>query len=151
MIVEEEYEDPRKINIPKIEGHREDKGLQIENPDITVSLKTKQVNIGTEVELKFAKIGDYWDNTMVDKVPKFLYKYQDIFTTKIIYLKGIINDPSMMKITLKPDVKPVKKRPYRLNLKYNEKVCLEVEKMLATCIIEPMEEPHWVSPMVIQE
>eukprot|EP00253_Pinus_taeda_P007395 PITA_07395 len=48
-----------------------------------------------------------------------------------------------MKITLKPDAKPIKQRPYRFNPKYKEKVCLELDKMLAVGIIEPMEEPDW--------
>ena len=59
VTVEEEDEDPRKINILEMEGHREVQGPQIENPDIITPMKTKQVNIGTEVETKFAKIGDY--------------------------------------------------------------------------------------------
>ena len=54
-----EDEDPLKINIPEIEGHHEVEGPQIENPDITAQLKTKQVNIATEVDPKFVKIGDY--------------------------------------------------------------------------------------------
>jgi len=66
-------------------------------------------------------------------------------------LKGIIGDPGMMKIMLKPDVKLVKKRPYRLNPKYKEKVYLELYKMLAVGIIEPVEESDWVSIMVVQE
>jgi hypothetical protein len=66
-------------------------------------------------------------------------------------LKGIIGDLGVMKITLKPDVKPIKQRPYRLNPKYKEKVCLELDKMLAAGIIEPVEESDWVSPMVVQE
>eukprot|EP00253_Pinus_taeda_P001903 PITA_01903 len=45
-----------------------------------------------------------------------------------------------MKITLKPKSKPVKQRPQRLNPKYKEKVRLELEKMLATGIIELVEE-----------
>jgi len=52
-------EDLRNINIPEAEGHREVEGPPIENPDITVPLKTKQVNIGTKVEPNFAKIEDY--------------------------------------------------------------------------------------------
>ncbi len=57
----------------------------------------------------------------------------------------------MMKITLKPDMKPIKQRPYHLNLKYKEKVCLELDKMLMAGIIELVEEYDWVSPMVVQE
>ena len=44
-----------------------------------------------------------------------------------------------MKITLKPDAKPFKQRPYRLNPKYKEKVRLELDKMLAIGIIEHVE------------
>lgn len=47
----------------------------IENLGITVPLKIKQVNIGTEEEPKFAKIGDYWDDTTVDEVAEFLREY----------------------------------------------------------------------------
>jgi hypothetical protein len=74
-----------------------------------------------------------------------------LFPTKITDLKGIIGDLGMMKITLKPDAKPVKQRPYRLNPKYKEKVRDELDKMLAARIIEPVEESDWVSPMVVQE
>ena len=66
-------------------------------------------------------------------------------------LKGIIEDMGMMNITLKPDVKPVKQRPYCLNLEYKEKVYLELDKMLAVDIIEPVEEYDWVGLMVVQE
>jgi len=56
-----------------------------------------------------------------------------------------------MKITLNPNANQVKKRPYRLNLKYKDKVHLELEKILAAGIIEPMEESDWLSPMVVQD
>ena len=65
-------------------------------------------------------------------------------------LKGIIGDFGVMKTTLELDAKPIKQRPYRLNPKYKEKVCLELDKMLAAGIIEPVEESDWVSPIVIQ-
>ena len=108
LTVEEEDEDPRKINILEIEGHREVEGPQIENPDITTPLKMKQVNIGIEEEHKFVKVGDYWDDMTVDKVTKLLCEYHDLFPPKFIELKGIIGDLGVMKIMLKPDVKPVK-------------------------------------------
>lgn len=96
-------------------------------------------------------LDDYWDDAMVDKVTKLLCEYQDLFPTKITNLKGIIGDLGMMKITLKPDAKPVKQRPYSLNPKYKEKVHIELEKMLAAKIIEPVEESDQVIPMVVQE
>ena len=66
-------------------------------------------------------IGDYWDDAMVDKAAEFLREYQDLFPTKFTDLKWIIRDLGMMKITLKPNVKLVKQRPYHLNPKYKEK------------------------------
>jgi len=87
-------------------------------------------------------LGPHWDEDTVDKVYEILRKYQDLFPTKFPDLKGIIGDLGVMKITLKPNVKPVKKRPYQLNPKYKEKVCQELDKML---------ESDWVSPMVVQE
>ncbi len=72
------------------------------------------MNISTEADPKFAKIGDFWDDATVDKVIELLRKYQDLFPTKFTDLKGIIGDLSVMKITLKPDVKPVKKSWYPL-------------------------------------
>lgn len=87
----------------------------------------------------------------MDKVVDLLHEYQDLFLTKIKDLKGIVCDLGMMKITLKPNAKPAKQRPYCLNLKYKEKVRVELDKILAARIIESVEESDWVSPMVVQE
>eukprot|EP00253_Pinus_taeda_P007043 PITA_07043 len=56
-----------------------------------------------------------------------------------------------MKIALKPNVKPIKQKPYSLNPKYKEKVRKDLDKMLEAGIIEPVEESNWVNPMVVQE
>lgn len=85
-------------------------------------------------------LGDYWDDATVDKVTELLHEYQDLFPTKITDLKGTIGDLGMMKITLKPDMNPVKQWPYRLNLKYKEKVRDKLDEMFAVGIIEPVEE-----------
>ena len=88
---------------------------------------------------------------MVSKVTQLLHEYQDLFPTKFLEMKGILGDIGVIKIPLKPDAKLVKHCPYRLNPKYKEKVRMELEKMLAAGIIEPVEESEWVSPMVVQE
>lgn len=151
MMDEGEDEDPRNINIPEVKDHREVEGLQIENSDITAPLKTRQVNIGTKAEPKFVKIEGYWDDAMVDEVVELLCKYHDLFPIKIFDLKGIIGDLGMINITLKLDAKPIKQRPYCLNPKYKENVCLALDKMIEAGIIEPMEESGWVSQMVVEE
>eukprot|EP00253_Pinus_taeda_P025695 PITA_25695 len=89
------------------------------------------------------------DDATVEKVIELLREYRYLFPTNIMELKGIRGELGMMKITLKPDVKPVKQQPYRLNLKYKEKVREELDKMLATEIIELVEESDWLSLMVV--
>jgi len=37
-------------------------------------------------------------------------------------MKGIVEELGIMKIPLKPDARPIKKWPYRLNFKYKERV-----------------------------
>jgi len=51
-------------------------------------LKTKQINISTEAKVKNIKIGDYWDDAIVDKVVELLCEDQDLFPTKFLDLKG---------------------------------------------------------------
>ena len=38
-----------------------------------------------------------------------------------------------------------------MNPKYKEKVKVELDKIIAARIIEPIEESEWLSPMVVQE
>jgi hypothetical protein len=66
-------------------------------------------------------------------------------------MKGIKGPMGEMRITLKPDERPVKQRPYRLNPKYKDKVKIELKKMLEAGIIEPVEELEWIIPMVVQD
>lgn len=103
------------------------------------------------MELKFVKIGDCWDDVVVDKIVEFLREYHDCFPTRFSDFKRIIGTLGVMKIMLKPDVNLLKQRPYHINPKYKEKVHLGLDKMLAEGIIEPVEESDWVSPTVVQE
>ena len=97
---------------------------------MTMPLKTRQVNIGTEAKFTFMKIRDYWDDVVVDKVIELLHEYLDLFPTTFSDLKRIIGYLGVMRITLKPNAKPMKQRPYHLNPKYKERALLELDKML---------------------
>ena len=66
-------------------------------------------------------------------------------------MKGIVEYLGEIKIPLKPDEKPLKKRPYRLNQRYKENMKDELDRMLDKGIIEPIEESEWISPIVIQD
>lgn len=73
------------------------------------------MNIGTEEKSKFANIGDYWNVETVEKIADLLHEYPDLFPTTLLEMKGIVGELGKMKIPLKPDAKPVRQRPYRLN------------------------------------
>jgi hypothetical protein len=55
-------------------------------------------------------------------------------------MKGIKGPMGDMRIHLKPDAKPVKLIPCRLNPKYKDKVKIELNIMLEVGIIEPVKE-----------
>jgi hypothetical protein len=56
-----------------------------------------------------------------------------------------------MNIPLKPEARPIRQRPYKLNPVYKKKVKEEIYRMFEDCIIELVEESEWISPMVVQE
>jgi hypothetical protein len=66
-------------------------------------------------------------------------------------MKGITGKLGEMNIPLKLDARPIRQRPYRLNLVYKKKVKEYPNQMMEDGIIEPVEESEWISPMVVQE
>lgn len=108
VTIEEGKEDPRNINIHESEGQCEVRRPKAKVPNILQPLKTKPVNIGSEVQPKFENIGDYWDEDTMEKVVEILWEYQDLFPKKFSDLKGITGDLGIMKMTLMLDVKLVK-------------------------------------------
>jgi hypothetical protein len=115
-------DNPRDINIPEVEGEREVEGPKLESEYYAAPLKIKKVNIGTTENPKIASIGDYWDNQTVERITELLREYNDLFPTTFSEMKGLVGELGEMKIPLKPDARPIRQRPYRLNPIYKEKV-----------------------------
>jgi hypothetical protein len=147
----DEDDDLRDVNILETEGQRDIEGPGIELPFVGQPIKIKKVNIGTEQTPKLANVGDYWDDATISKITELLHEYQDLFPTKFTDMKGIKGPMGEMKIPLRPDARPIKQRPYRLNPKYKQKVKIELDRMLEAGIIEPVEESEWIIPMVVQD
>jgi len=55
-----------------------------------------------------------------------------------------------MKIELIHGEKPIKKWPYKLVHKYKSIVQKEIDGMVETDIIDPIDKEKWASPMVVQ-
>ena len=71
-------------------------------------LKIQKVNIGIEEKLKFANIGDYWDEETMVKISDLLHEFQDLFLKKFSEMKAILGYLGEMKIPLMPNVNPVR-------------------------------------------
>ena len=97
-----------------------------------------------------AKIGDYWSEEQTTEIVNLLKEFQDVFARDYKYFKGLVNEMGKMKIDIKSDARPVKKRPYKLAHKYKEIVKKEIDNMLAAGIIYPIDQLKWAIPMVVQ-
>ena len=62
-------------------------------------------------------------------------------------LKGISPTLCQHKINMEPDAKPVVDHQRRLNQKMKEVVRTEILKLLEACIIHPIADSRWVSPV----
>ena len=125
------------------------KGAGISSDQFLSPIKIKKINIGSSENPKFPNIGDYWNNETVGKITNLLHEFQDLFPTKFSEVKGIVGDLGEMNIPLRPNEKPIKQQPYRLNLGYKEKVKAELDRMLEVGIIEPIKDSEWISPIVV--
>jgi hypothetical protein len=55
-------------------------------------------------------------------------------------MKGIAGELGEMKIPLRPEARPIRQRPYRMNPIYKRKVKDEIDRMFEADIIELVEE-----------
>jgi hypothetical protein len=78
-------------------------------------IKVNKFNIGTIENPKISSIGDYWDEQTIEAITELLRKFSDMFPTTFTKMKCIARELGEMKIPLKPEARPIKQRPYRLN------------------------------------
>ena len=97
-----------------------------------------------------AKKGDYWSEEQTTEIVNLLEEFQDVFTRDYKDLKGLVHEMDEMKIDIKPDAWPIKKRLYKLSHKYKEIVKKEIDNMLIAGNIYPIDQSEWESPMVVQ-
>ena len=113
-------------------------------------VKNREFDISNDDRPKIEKNGDYWSEAQTIEITNLLKEFQDVFARDYKDLKGLVHEMGEMKIDIKPDVRPIKKRPYKLAHKYKEIVKKEIDNMLAAGIIYPIDQSEWASPMVVQ-
>ena len=97
-----------------------------------------------------ARIGDYWLDQQTTEIVDLLKEYQYVFARDYKDINGLVEEMGEMKIDLLPEATPIKKRPYKLAHKYKEIVKIEIDNMITTGIIYPIDQSKWESPMVVQ-
>ena len=113
-------------------------------------MKTTEFDISNDDQPKIEKIGDYWSEEQTTKIVNLLKEFQDVFTRDYKDLKGLVHEMDKMKIEIKLDAQPIKKRPYKSAHEYKDIIKKEIDNMLAAGIIYPIDQSEWESPMVIQ-
>ena len=80
---------------------------------LDAKVKIREFDISNDDRPKMAKIGDYWSDEQTTEIVNLLKEFQDVFSWDYIDLKGLVYEMGEMKIDTKPDVRPMKKRPYK--------------------------------------
>ena len=76
-----------------------------------------------------------------------LKKHKEAIGWHISNLKGISPSYCMHKINMEAEYKPVRQPQRRLNHVMKEEVQKEVLKLLEACLIYPISDSAWVSPV----
>ena len=89
-----EHDDDESIDvkIPESEGMHVVEGFGISSEQFCNPLKVNKINVGSLENPKFSNIGDYWDYETIEKITDLLHEFQDLFATKFLEMKGIIED-----------------------------------------------------------
>ena len=82
----------QNINIPETEGSRNVAVLNVPTDPISQLLMIRNLNIGTDMNLNFASVGDYWDEETMERITYLLHEFQDRFLNKFLEMKGILDD-----------------------------------------------------------
>ena len=87
-----------------------------------------------------------WEPEDIDKLGDLLCKFEHRFSKGGSDLGRVTVDP--FRIILKPGAQPVRQRPYRYSPVMNEKVQIEIDKLLLAGVLR-RSYSNWASPLVV--
>lgn len=84
-----------------------------------------------------------------DQLIQLLMEFKDIFAWDYVDMKGL--DPKFYqhRIHLHPDALPAQQQRYRMNPNVTKQVKEELDHLLRVGFIAPIENPEWISPIVV--
>jgi hypothetical protein len=99
--------------------------------------------------MQHVKISVDLDPVINNQLIELLKEFKDIFTYTYKDLKGIPPDIAQHRIELDTSILPTHQIRYQLNPNYATIVNQDINKLLATSFIKPIEEVAWLSPIVV--
>ncbi len=105
--------------------------------------------MGTTTELQLLKFNVNLNLSIAAKVEFLLEEYKDVFTWSCKDLKGIPPHIVQHWIELDTMILLSHQNRYRMNPNYLIVFYQDLDKLLTTCFIVPMEETTWLSPIVV--
>ncbi|CAB1103949.1 unnamed protein product [Ectocarpus sp. CCAP 1310/34] len=97
-------------------------------------------------DVRFNFNAELWEPEDIIKLSDLLCKYEHRFSRDGTDLGQVKVDP--FRIILKPGAQPVKQRPYRYSPIINEKVQIEIDKLLLAGVLR-RSYSNWASPLVV--
>ena len=138
-----------EIVIDRISALEPVKGKQIAGWTIEDDEMIKEINLGTKEEPKMVRVGKDIEEKYEKKLIEVLKSYKDAFAWTYEDMKGIPPHICEHKIEIEPDANLVKQSRYRMNPTYAAQVKEEIDKLVKTGFVYPVDRSKWLSPIVI--
>ena len=109
-----------------------------------------EVNLGDREEgKKMVKISKNMSEKERGKLVALLKEYKDVFAWSYQEMPGLSLNLVVHKLKVDPNAKPVKQLPRKYCLEVEEKIKLEVQKLLKERFIEEIECLSWLANIVL--
>ena len=108
-----------------------------------------EVNLGDREEgKKMEKINKNLSEKERGKLVALLKEYMDVFAWSYQEMPGLSPNLVVHKLKVNPNAKPMKQPPRKYRLDMEERIKLEVQKLLKVRFIEEIEYPSWLANIV---
>ena len=107
------------------------------------------VYLGEDQVSKRVKIRTLLGKGFKSQLVALLGEFKDVFAWEYSNMKGLDPQFYQHRIHLKPDAIPSRQQRYRMNPHMAKQVKEELDRLLRVGFIAPIENPDWISPIVI--
>ena len=111
--------------------------------------QVRLLNLGTDDAPQCIKVNSTLPIPIATQANALFTEYKDVFTWNYKDLRGILEQIAQHKIELDIGIPPAHQSRYRMNPNYASIVKHDIDKLLAAGFVEPVDNPTWLSPIVV--